>query len=75
MDKLKEIFTMNDGETLEPVFVAFWIGFFSLLMFTGWTIYKGAAFDAMAFAGGVSALIAGTGFARRMDKDESGGKT
>ena len=61
MKFLKDIFTGVDGDTYDIGRVGSALGLVSFVVFAGWSVYQGKAFDCIAFGTGYGAVMAASG--------------
>ncbi len=68
---LKDILTTSNGEDFCHSKTIALVGFIGFLCFSGYDLWKGSKFDAMAWSGGVGTLIvAGAGGAKIKETTE-----
>jgi len=66
---LKNTFTGKDNETIDIGRIIWMLGALSFLGCAFYSIYKGQAWDAIAFGTGFGAVLAGGGIALNLKKD------
>lgn len=56
---LRELFTGKDNTTYDLGRVLWALSYVALVVFTGWSMYRGEHFSVAEYAGGCAALLAG----------------